>query len=243
MFKRFWGTAIVALLGASLLLTPATSEAQRRGGGGGGGGGRGSGMGGGRGGGERNGGRGYDRGWDGGGWGWGGYGGFGLGYGLGSGYYGGLNYPGTYGNYDYGTPIYNDSQLYTTPQYSFYPDSKNASGGMQAQLSNPNDASFTVRVPDPNAEIWFQDYKTQQRGTMRRFESEALDPNSTYTFTVRAKWMQNGKQMDQTRDIHARAGQNQMVDFGTQTREQIPSSPQRRPLSDNLNNQKFNPER
>ena len=138
-----------------------------------------------------------------------------------SGYY----YPDSYSSYDYGTPVYTEPYYTTAPQYSYYPDSQYSTGGMQAQMSNPNDASFIVRVPDPNAEIWFQDYKTKQRGNVRHFESEALDPNSTYTFTVHAKWMQNGKQMDQTREVKARAGQRQMVDFGSQTREQIPTSP------------------
>ena len=83
-------------------------------------------------------------------------------------------------------------------------------------------------------------FKTQQRGMVRHFESEALDPNSTYTFTIRAKWMQNGQQMDQKRDVQARAGQNKTVDFTNTATEQIPSNPQRRPLNDNPGNQRFN---
>lgn len=242
MFKSVWATGIAALVAGAVLLTPATSEAQRRGN-------RGW-----RGGGERYEHRGYDR--DFGGWG-GGYGyGYGLGYGLGSGYYGNgwyspgyssyYSYP-SYSTYDYGTPTYyGDTQYYSSvPQNSYYSDPQSYGGqyayGGQTMMSNPNDAMFTVRVADPNAQIWFQDYHTQQRGTVRHYESGALDPNSTYTFTVRAKWMENGKQMDQTRHINARAGQSQTVTFGsTMGREQIPTNPQRQPVSNELNNQQFN---
>ena len=214
MSKILWSAAGIALVGFTLLLTPETSEAQRRGGGGGGGGGWGGGRGG-------YGGRGYGGGYYRGGW------GVGLGWGLGypgyyGGYYGGY-YP-SYGAYDYGTPVYTQPQTYTTaPQYSYYP-STNAN-----QLTNPNDAGFIVRVPDPNADIWFQNYQTKQRGTERFYESGSLEPNQAYTFEVRARWMQNGQQMDQTRQVQARAGQNVTVDFTAAATEQIPTRPQIQP--------------
>jgi uncharacterized protein (TIGR03000 family) len=69
----------------------------------------------------------------------------------------------------------------------------------QAQVSDPNAASFVVRVPDPNAEIWFQNYKTQQRGMVREYESPALNPGTTYTFQMRARWMQNGRPVEKPR--------------------------------------------
>jgi uncharacterized protein (TIGR03000 family) len=96
---------------------------------------------------------------------------------------------------------------------------------MQSQLANPNDAGFIVRLPDPNAEVWFQNYRTQQMGAERHYESAALDPNQTYTFQIRARWTQNGQPMDQTRQIQARAGQNLTVDFTTPAPEQIQQAP------------------
>ena len=62
---------------------------------------------------------------------------------------------------------------------------------------------------------------------VRHFESDPLDPNSTYIYTVRARWNQNGQVMDQTRQVNARAGQNQVVDFTTPMREQVQTLPQR----------------
>jgi uncharacterized protein (TIGR03000 family) len=224
MFRIIRSTAIAALVGTTLLLTPGASDAQRGGGGGGRGGG-GGGGGGGRGG-SWNGGRGGEnRGWYGGG----GYGlGFGLGYGGwgygwgGSPYYGGWNSPGY--DYDYDTPAYGGQPL-TLPRNSYYPSQSGNYPGVQTQLVNPNDAGFILRVPDPNAEVWFQDYKTQQRGTVRYYESSALEPNHTYTFSIRVRWVQNGQQMDQTRQVQGQAGQNATVDFTTVAHEQIPTRP------------------
>jgi uncharacterized protein (TIGR03000 family) len=101
---------------------------------------------------------------------------------------------------------------------SFYP------GTAQIQLRNPNDAGFIVRLPDPKAEVWFQDHKTQQSGKVRQFESESLNPNQTYTFEVRARWMENGQQKDQTRHVQARAGQSVTVDFTNSATERLPAA-------------------
>jgi len=84
-------------------------------------------------------------------------------------------------------------------------------------------AGFVVHVPDPNAEIWFQNYKTQQRGTVREYESPALNPGKTYTFHLRASWMQNGRPVEQTQDIQARPGQHVNVVFTPPARESIPA--------------------
>lgn len=201
--SRIWTMAVVAMVGATLLLTPGTSEAQRRGG-------RGGWSGGGRDG---------EGGWNRGGWGYGFGAGLGLGYGLGGvPYYGGRYYGGNYGYgyspeyYDSGSYVYPDTQ-YVVPQTSYYPADTYTQGAAQQQQSDPNAAGIVVRVPDPNAEVWFDTYKTQQRGTVRQFSTESLDPNQNYTYHLRARWMQNGQQMEQTRDVSVRPGQNVTVDF------------------------------
>jgi uncharacterized protein (TIGR03000 family) len=243
MLKRqLWATAVVAVVAAGLLLTPGISQAQRGGGGGGRGGGGGGGRGGGgagmahTGGGARGGSIhggnvhngnfhngnfhhghgtfvGVGLGW----WPWyGGYGGYG-GYGYYDGYYGGDTY-----NYYYGAGV--TPAAY--PSYYALPEVGFGTGYAQAPpLSDPNAAGFVVRVPDPNAEVWFQDYKTQQQGAVRAYESAALDPNRTYTFKLRARWTQNGRPVEQTRDVQARAGEHVSVVFRAPAREQIPAPP------------------
>jgi len=232
MFRYLWKAGVVGLVGLSLLLTPGTSEAQR---------GRGRSRGGNwSGGGGSHGGNWSGGGGRGGNWGGNNWGHSGVSFGIGLGYpglYGGYGYGGYggYGRYGYGA--YDGSYYYPSTSYyypsssysSFYPDSSYYSDGSQANFSgmnNPNDAGFTVRVPDPNAEVWFQDHQTQQRGVVRQYESEPLAQGYTYTFTVRARWNQNGQMMDQTRQVNARAGQNVAVDFTAPAQESIQGMPQ-----------------
>jgi uncharacterized protein (TIGR03000 family) len=90
-------------------------------------------------------------------------------------------------------------------------------------LSDPSVAGFVVQVPDPNAEVWFQDYKTKQRGNVREFESSALQPGQTYTFQVRARWMQNGRAVEQTQSVQTQPGQHANVVFRPAARETVPA--------------------
>jgi uncharacterized protein (TIGR03000 family) len=93
------------------------------------------------------------------------------------------------------------------------------------QPATQSGAGFVVRLPDPNAEVWFADHKTQQRGTVRRFESAALKPGQPYTFHVRTRWMQDGQPVEQTRDVQAQAGQTVNVDFTAPQKRQTPPAP------------------
>ena len=80
-----------------------------------------------------------------------------------------------------------------------------------------------MRVPDPNAEVWFQNYKTQQKGMVREYESATLNADQTYTFQLRARWMHNGQPVEAVRDVQARPGQNLTVVFTPPAREQVPA--------------------
>jgi uncharacterized protein (TIGR03000 family) len=234
MKKTIWTATVVAMVGLALFLTPGIREAQGKGGSGGHGGGGGGGSGGRSSGGGRasSGGGGVRVGSA-------NYGGRGYAPYRGQGYYGGyyglglgLGYFGSYlPGYSYGgLPYATDFGYSGDPRYSFYPDATsqyNYPANVTSQLKNPNDAGFIVRVPDPNAEVWFENYQTQQRGIVRQYESEPLAANYTYTFTVRARWNQNGQSMDQTRQINAQAGQNLVVDFSTPVQEHVPTAPQK----------------
>jgi uncharacterized protein (TIGR03000 family) len=76
-------------------------------------------------------------------------------------------------------------------------------------------AGFVVRLPDPNAQVWFDNYATKQQGNVRGYVSDNLEPNRTYSYHVRARWMDNGRPVEQTRDVTVRAGQQVSVDFTT----------------------------
>jgi uncharacterized protein (TIGR03000 family) len=71
---------------------------------------------------------------------------------------------------------------------------------------------LTVQVPAA-AEIWFQGTKTTQKGPVRLFESPPLKPGKTYTYTIRARWTDNGRPIEQTREVAVHAGEWTKVDF------------------------------
>src|SRR5579862_1253024 len=122
----------------------------------------------------------------------------GKGWGWGSGGYDpwGYHSQGSRSNYVSPAPVINQQALYPSEE-----------------STNPMAAGFLVRVPDANTEIFFENQKTQQKGLLRQFISGSLDPNYDYTFHIRARWTDNGRAVDQSRDIVSRAGQQTVVDF------------------------------
>ncbi len=163
-------------------------------------------------------------------------GGLGLGYGIayvdgsgwpsyGSGYY---NSPGSYGDWYangayYGIPAVDYNTLpydYNVGPTNLFPTALSIddyttydSSVAYSQTTDINSAACTIRVPDPNAQIWFQDYLTQEQGTVRAFETSTLQPGTTYMYHIRARWIQNGQPVEQTRDVPVSAGQGVFVDF------------------------------
>ena len=129
---------------------------------------------------------------------WGGGGGYpsydyGYGYGYGAAPYDyGYSTPAVINNYnlDYGTPAGNASQQ---------------------QASDPT-AHIEVRVP-ADAEVWFGTGKTSQTGTRREFVSPPLEPGKGFTYEIRARWVENGKEVTQTRRLDVSAGAWKGVDF------------------------------
>jgi uncharacterized protein (TIGR03000 family) len=87
---------------------------------------------------------------------------------------------------------------------SFYPPDTSSLG---------NRVMVQVRVPSPDAEVWFEGAKTNQRGMDRTFESPELTPGYKYTYHMRARWTDNGQPRDQTREVRVQPGQSVTVDF------------------------------
>ena len=214
---------IAVLVTAALLFSSGTSQAGGHGGGGGPGGGAGghgwSGSGGGYHGGEG----GYYHGGY-----YHGFYGFGLGVGLGYGlgfpwYYGdynnGGNYPGYYDNgYDYPPPAsslgaYPDTgaSAIAANQYSYQNPSV---GTVPDSARRPDENAIYVRVQvPPNAEVWFEGQKTTQNGPVRFFQSPPLAPGREYVYHLRARWSQNGHEVNLLREVKVYAGDKFSIDF------------------------------
>ncbi len=170
-------------------------------------------------------------------------------------YYGSTWYPRYYGSYRtyapgftrwYG-PRYSYSYDWSTPRYYSYGYPSRSMGAFSSvDLSNqgyygaqtgemgPSDRTvlIDVRVP-PEAEIWFEDNKTQSTGMFREFVSPALEPGQDYTYQMRARWMEGGQEVNKTRELRVRAGDQLSIDFLGESAFAFPSDqPGRGPAID-----------
>jgi len=206
-----------------------TANAQRRGGGGGWGGSRG-GYGGYSGG--------YRGGYSGGYGGYGGYqhsgwGGVGLsiglgypsygrgGYGYSSPYYGGYGYssPSYYGGYSY-PYAYGDTYVSPSTVYpgdyvpnvvTTVPDTSTTQSNYYTPSSD-NRGRIHVRLP-ADATLWVDGDATQQTGAERDFVTPPLEPGRSFTYTLRARWMNGSEPVERTMKVDVRGNDTAQVDF------------------------------
>jgi uncharacterized protein (TIGR03000 family) len=70
----------------------------------------------------------------------------------------------------------------------------------------------TVLVP-ADAELDFNGTQMSQTGTERVFVTPPLEPGSNYRYTIRARWTEDGKPVEQTRKVGVKPGGEVRVDF------------------------------
>jgi uncharacterized protein (TIGR03000 family) len=205
--------AKLALSAAVVLGLPAWSMAQHHGGGGHGGGGHGGHGGGGHsGGGAWHGGGGTWHGsggeWHGGDWNRGGSRFF---FGLGYPYYGygywpwWYRYPGYYDygySYDYVPGYYSYQSAYSVPEANYD----------TAPVEDADRVTAVVRVPTPDAQLWVEGQEMSTGGARRVFVSPPLE-EGRYTYNFKARWQENGRSMDEKRQVSVRPGDRITVDF------------------------------
>lgn len=71
---------------------------------------------------------------------------------------------------------------------------------------------LNVRVP-ANAEVLVDGQRTNQTGAARQFVSPPLAPGFEYTYTVEARWQENGQPQTKTRKVTVQPGREVIVDF------------------------------
>jgi uncharacterized protein (TIGR03000 family) len=82
--------------------------------------------------------------------------------------------------------------------------------------------AVTVEVQVPaGAEVWFDGDKTSQTGASRVFRSPALRPGVSYLYLVRAKWKDNGHDVEQVQGVTVHAGENVRVGFPLNQADQM----------------------
>jgi uncharacterized protein (TIGR03000 family) len=151
-------------------------------------------------------------------------------YAYGSGYYPNSYdsgyYPYDSGSYpDYGSSLnYGSSSWTVPPDDSGYagPTTQNApavapSGSPEESSLSPSapaasPVTLTIRLP-ADAELWFGATKTTSTGSVRRFHSPPLTPGQQYSYELRARWQENGRDVTQTQTVPVTAGANLSVSF------------------------------
>jgi uncharacterized protein (TIGR03000 family) len=149
------------------------------------------------------------------GWGWG-YPYGALGWGLGYPWYSGYAYnPSDYYDmnpydYDVSPGIYDYG-----PDYAVTPPGYDSSVYSQQPAAAPvadNQAHVRVIVPT-DARVWFGATLMPESGTVRDFVSPPLTPGEPYTYQIKAQWIDNGREVTQTRTIEVTANAAVTVDF------------------------------
>jgi uncharacterized protein (TIGR03000 family) len=142
-------------------------------------------------------------------------------------FFGGYGYdylPPDLGPYPPGLPIGGYVPSYPQPQGGYTPP-------LGPMPPNPNDfggkprvmtATVVIHLPVDSAELWFNGAKTSAQGLKREFTTPELTPGRLYSYEVRARWTQEGKQFDQTRKLQVQAGSQAILAFLPNDREVLP---------------------
>jgi uncharacterized protein (TIGR03000 family) len=86
-------------------------------------------------------------------------------------------------------------------------------------------AHLVVQVPS-EAEVWFEDVKTQQTGATRRFVSPPLVPGTDYSYAIRARWTVDGRAVERTKTVVVHAGNQVSVSFLAEPEREVLPLPQ-----------------
>jgi uncharacterized protein (TIGR03000 family) len=76
-----------------------------------------------------------------------------------------------------------------------------------------NKARLQVRVP-ADAKLWLNGRPTRSTGAEREFLSPELEVGTTYAYEVKARWLRDGRPVEETRQIRVRANKTATVYFG-----------------------------
>jgi uncharacterized protein (TIGR03000 family) len=149
-------------------------------------------------------------------------------YGSSSPYY--LNYNGGYDSAY--SPLYGSVPYYYSPgnvpnvspsNNAYSPPTSNYQSNYPPDVFSTNrpsnnTASIDVQVP-ADAKLWFDGRPTSQTGTSRSFVSPPLEPGRTFTYEVKAMWIDaSGRVLTQTRTVQIQANRSSFLSFVDQVR-------------------------
>jgi uncharacterized protein (TIGR03000 family) len=83
---------------------------------------------------------------------------------------------------------------------------------LPAPTADQEPATVILSVP-ADAEVWFDGAATSQEGTERTFRTPPLAKGGHYHYTLRARWTEDGKPVDESRTVSVRAGEQVRLRF------------------------------
>jgi uncharacterized protein (TIGR03000 family) len=139
-------------------------------------------------------------------------------------YYWGSNYASS--PYYYSTPYYSSMPYYSSPYtttydysapqgYSFNPNVTQSQSSYYNPGPTQQTAAITVFLPTADAKLWFDNTEMKQQGMTRYFSTPSLEPGKMFTYTLKARWMNNGQPVEREKQVNVQAGQQATVDFRT----------------------------
>lgn len=135
----------------------------------------------------------------------------GNGYGFAPNYGGG--YGGAYNRgYDY-TPYYQSYGYRNVPGSYDNAEPTTRQSMYYEPESTPQYAAVTIVVPTADTQVWFGGTAMAQRGTVRVFHSPSLEAGKQFVYTIKARWVEQGKAVERDRQVDVQAGQRVTVDF------------------------------
>jgi uncharacterized protein (TIGR03000 family) len=81
-----------------------------------------------------------------------------------------------------------------------------------ARIDREREARVTVHVPG-DAEVWFDSYRTTSLGSVRRFSTPPLVRGREYTYEIKVRWQENGRDVTQKQEVPVKAGADLQVTF------------------------------
>jgi len=155
---------------------------------------------------------------------------YGYGYRYPYGSYGSyLSYFGDYGSSGYGydndyssyayddalgttdSPSYRDVTRYYLGGYQLPPTYQAGYSDSPSTDSSSAAARVTVKVPS-NATVWFDGVQMSTTGSVRQYQTPPLAPGQ-YSYEVRARWSENGREVNQTQQVAVTARATVEVGF------------------------------
>ena len=117
---------------------------------------------------------------------------------------------------------------------SYYPPADYYAGPYDTQFTDrvadyytpPGYSASTGQMPvyidvviPPRAEITFENERTTQTGSRRLFISPPIRAGQNYTYHIKAKWTENGREVIRSRTVPVHAGERVMVDLTSTSTE------------------------